>query len=122
MHRTLESHLFARKLMYLEANDLSQLMTLYAPHAIMIRLDTIMQGADAIQAFYRTFFEQFPDLWIKSVEHYSEAENIICGQMVVNSYVVDQHLYFVLLLQHGKIIYDIAVADANKALMWNVEP
>lgn len=108
MQRTFESHIFAQQMLYLDANDLDRLMSLYHPSAVLIRLDQIMHGLAAIQGFYQQFFEQFPGLGIKAVENYTEAEDIICGRLVINSYTQEQHLYFVLLLKHGKIIYDIA--------------
>lgn len=114
MQRTFESHIFAQQMLYLDANDLDRLMTLYHPSAVLIRLDQIMHGVTAIQSFYQRFFEQFCGLGIKAVENYSEAEGIICGRLVINSYTLEQHLYFVLLLKHGKIIYDIATPDTTQ--------
>ena len=87
---------------YLEAGDIDGLMSQYGDDAVLVGLEYVVRGRDAIREHLTGYLARLGKLRLKSTDKFVETEDSIFFEATIVTSIGEAHVYDVFMLRDGK--------------------
>jgi ketosteroid isomerase-like protein len=102
---TVGQQFYDEQLQYIYANDVDGLIdNHYTPDAVLISLDFVVHGRDALKAHFRDYLKRLGNLRVKSTDKFIETEDTMFFQAVVETSLGQVTVFDAFVMSNGKIM------------------